>query len=908
MDLSFNGVNIDAAQGKVGTNVQPPLGKAQLNSVANNRRSRAGGIMNSFTSTASEGVMPGTVDRTARQGRTRSRSPPGRRAKAQTASYDMDAVPAGLQPIIAKLKVELKARGATGIIGLSRRFRAADDDGSKTLDISEFTKAMNEMGFNLSNKDLHLVFVHFDTDASGNIDFEEFIQGVRDPLTDRRKALVAQAFGKIDLDNNGFVDPSEIMQTYDASQHPDVIAGKRTPQDVLREFLETFEVGGEIDGKVTRQEFMNYYTNIGASIPNDDYFELMIRNAWHISGGEGWCANSANRRVLVTHADGKQTVEEIQYDLGIKADDKNAMIHALGKQGIRAADISTFDGAGDQDIAPGKKKLKPKPENVQHAAGGRSRNTVAPIHSYPLGEGDMNPIGFSNHSESSQATSAAPGPAALGGRRKPAAILSKPSTDMGLQKLVQGFKQQLASRGVRGIHSLGKKFKMMCDPGQNVLNLRAFKTACAESGLAFDSRDLAALFRVLDDDDSGFIDFEEFLQFMRGPLNERRKSFVDIAFSKLDKDGNGVVEPSEVASLYDASMHPDVISGKRTSEDVLSEFLETFEYGGDHDGKVTADEFTKYYTNVSASIDNDDYFELMMRNAWHISGGEGWCANTSNTRVLVTHSDGSQSVQEIKDDIGVKRSDSKTMLEHLRVQGDIGANENATLALGWSNKDEDNGPKQLSGFSTKGGNKIAVGEPPSEEANDPLNYGDGAFRRQFKGRGTSRDRSADLKSSFKLVDQESPTSAAPEEEHWVHPIGHQQKKIENKALRSSLNDMIAPPPHIHGNREYHLSSSAFSGAQGQPAPAGGGRLATSVAIKDANTATEKTVEMLKAALKRRGVRGICGLNRSFRVMDGDGDKKLDPAEFTIGLQRAGLDLNVKEARALFAYIDKDGSG
>jgi hypothetical protein len=37
-----------------------------------------------------------------------------------------------------------------------------------------------------------------------------------------------------------------------------------------------------------------------------------MRNAWHISGGEGWCANSSCRRVLVTHADGKQTVEEIK--------------------------------------------------------------------------------------------------------------------------------------------------------------------------------------------------------------------------------------------------------------------------------------------------------------------------------------------------------------------------------------------------------------------------------------------------------------------------------------------------------------------------------------------------------------------------------------------------------------------
>ena len=116
---------------------------------------------------------------------------------------------------------------------------------------------------------------------------------------------------------------------------------------ILAEFMENFEVGGEVDGKITAAEFEQYYTNLGANIDDDDYFELMIRNAWHISGGEGWCANSANRRVLVTHADGSQTVEEIKDDLGLKADDKAGMIVHLKQQGIDPKDISLFDGGDD---------------------------------------------------------------------------------------------------------------------------------------------------------------------------------------------------------------------------------------------------------------------------------------------------------------------------------------------------------------------------------------------------------------------------------------------------------------------------------------------------------------------------------------------------------------------------------
>ena len=41
------------------------------------------------------------------------------------------------------------------------------------------------------------------------------------------------------------------------------------------------------------------------------------------------------------------------------------------------------------------------------------------------------------------------------------------------------------------------------------------------------------------------------------------------------------------------------------------------------DNKVTTDEFIDYYKDVSASIDEDDYFELMIRNAWHLDGGSG---------------------------------------------------------------------------------------------------------------------------------------------------------------------------------------------------------------------------------------------------------------------------------------------
>mmetsp|Transcript_26336 Transcript_26336/g.44445 ORF Transcript_26336/g.44445 Transcript_26336/m.44445 type:complete len:190 (-) Transcript_26336:83-652(-) len=122
----------------------------------------------------------------------------------------------------------------------------------------------------------------------------------------------------------------------------------------------------------------------------------MIRNAWHISGGEGWAANTTNRRVLVTHADGRQSVEEIQNDLGLAADDKKGMVQRLKAQGLKMASINT-NGLGDMgnqyedpDFVQHREELAKNAQSATGGAGGTGGSNLPGGGVPPASGGDEN--------------------------------------------------------------------------------------------------------------------------------------------------------------------------------------------------------------------------------------------------------------------------------------------------------------------------------------------------------------------------------------------------------------------------------------------------------------------------------------------------------------------------------------
>jgi Ca2+-binding EF-hand superfamily protein len=209
--------------------------------------------------------------------------------------------------VLQKILDTMKARGAHGIRGLGIVFRRMDNNGDKKMDRNEFMWGLRENGHNLSPSEFERIFKYFDKNNDGKISYDEFLRGIRGDMNARRLALVKLAYQKLDRDHSGMVDLNDIAIAYDVTQHPKFKTGEMSRNDILTEFMAQWDTNIR-DNKVTLAEFQDYYKDVSASIDEDDYFELMIRNAWHLDGGEGQFENTTIKRELVTDADGTQRV------------------------------------------------------------------------------------------------------------------------------------------------------------------------------------------------------------------------------------------------------------------------------------------------------------------------------------------------------------------------------------------------------------------------------------------------------------------------------------------------------------------------------------------------------------------------------------------------------------------------
>ena len=444
---------------------------------------------------------------------------------------------------------EIKKLGTTSLISLMRLFKLNDINNTKDLEYYEFSKSLHEFETELTDEEITNLFAYFDKDNTGIINYINFINSIRGPMSQKRILILKEAFKKLDLDKGGQVEIGEIKSQFNAKNDKDVKSGEKTEEEVYTEFVDTFQMNhdnrvGPRNKRVTLDEFIDYYNYISMGIEDDAYFISLIQNSWKLNPYYKYNQNDIN----------SNNFNEISYSHGNL---KNIKIRI----GAAAAPFGT-------DMTPNTEDKRPFYYQFE-------QNENIPVN-------DISPIDI--------------------------------------------FRTALKKRGIRGIMAMRRAFMIADENDTKTLSLPEFIKFCHDYRMPITGKEINILFDEFDTNKTGQINYEEFISAFTGDMCERRKRLITILFESFDKNRKGFIDLDDIRNSYTPINHPDVLSGKRTEDEVLAEFLDNLQYHfsllksekEQENKNINLEEFLEFFNYISAGIEDDEYFENVIKAGFNL--------------------------------------------------------------------------------------------------------------------------------------------------------------------------------------------------------------------------------------------------------------------------------------------------
>ncbi|CAH1776758.1 unnamed protein product [Owenia fusiformis] len=153
-----------------------------------------------------------------------------------------------------------KCFGTYSTDSIYSKYNELDVDNDGVVDQDEFVKGMDKYNCNANGKEL---FGIYDADDSGFLDSEEFRIALRQPMSDFKKKVVMDKFLTADTNSDGVYDSKDAIRTLDVS---------------VMNFIRRIDANN--DGKVTLQEFVDYWSRKLGDVEDDNTFAIKLHNAF----------------------------------------------------------------------------------------------------------------------------------------------------------------------------------------------------------------------------------------------------------------------------------------------------------------------------------------------------------------------------------------------------------------------------------------------------------------------------------------------------------------------------------------------------------------------------------------------------------------------------------------------------
>ena len=191
------------------------------------------------------------------------------------------------------------------------------------------------------------------------------------------------------------------------------------------------------------------------------------------------------------------------------------------------------------------------------------------------------------------------------------------------EKNIDLFREALSAKGIKTIINLLNQFKQYDRKGDKEISFPDLFEIFNNLKLHISEKDSKILFS--DFSENSKLDYSKFISaLLENSLNKRRENIIKEAFKRLDNEKCGIINLSDVKTLFNSKNCPLVKEGDITEEEFYNNFMETFQthhnlVRSPKIKKVNYDEFLNYYKFFSLTIEDDYLFEETLISCWKLS-------------------------------------------------------------------------------------------------------------------------------------------------------------------------------------------------------------------------------------------------------------------------------------------------
>ncbi|GMH97812.1 hypothetical protein TrST_g7069 [Triparma strigata] len=182
-------------------------------------------------------------------------------------------------PASAKLKKELKriTKASDGPPRIRATFEEIDSNGNGSIDVREFTRGLETMGFELSRREVKSIFEKLDEDRSGDIDYDEFAFFVTGENEEDEEGEGSESEGEGSDDED-----AELLESV-RKEFKRITKSSRGPPRI-RQTFEEMDTSG--DGELSKREFRSALNEMGFRFSERQVKDILFRVD---SDGNGKC-------------------------------------------------------------------------------------------------------------------------------------------------------------------------------------------------------------------------------------------------------------------------------------------------------------------------------------------------------------------------------------------------------------------------------------------------------------------------------------------------------------------------------------------------------------------------------------------------------------------------------------------